>query len=243
MARRHPAGIYEATFPRRRRRRRRRLPPAGRLIPAATPPRSTTRIDTAACISDYDLYLFGEGNHTRIYDKLGAHPMTIGAIEGVHFAVWAPNATRVSVVGDFNEWDGRVHPMRSLGASGVWEIFVPTAQARRALQVRDAIADRRDRHQGRIRSVRVRGAAAVGIDRVQPSTRVARRRVDDDRRRRRSWFERPMAIYEVHLGSWARSEYEWRGGRRSIPDATASLPSGSSLTSRRWVTRTSNCCR
>ena len=79
-------------------------------------------------IGDFDLYLFGEGNHTRIYDKLGAHPMRIGDSDGVHFAVWAPNAQRVSVVGDFNGWDGRAHPMRSLGSSGVWEIFVPAAR-------------------------------------------------------------------------------------------------------------------
>ena len=75
--------------------------------------------------SDYDLYLFGEGNHTRIYDKLGAHVIKVGAVDGTHFAVWAPNAERVSVVGDFNGWDGRLHPMRSLGASGIWEIFLP----------------------------------------------------------------------------------------------------------------------
>ena len=79
-------------------------------------------------LSDFDMYLFGEGNHTRIYDKLGAHPIDVGGVAGVHFAVWAPNAARVSVVGDFNAWDGRVHPMRSLGASGVWEIFIPAAQ-------------------------------------------------------------------------------------------------------------------
>ena len=91
-------------------------------------------------ITDYDLYLFGEGNHTRIHDKLGAHPMTLGSTEGVHFAVWAPNATRVSVVGDFNDWDGRVHPMRRLGVSGVWEIFVPVGAARAPLQVRAARA-------------------------------------------------------------------------------------------------------
>ena len=78
-------------------------------------------------LSDFDLYLFGEGKHTRLYDKLGAHPMTIGDAAGVHFAVWAPNAHRVSVVGDFNDWDGRRHPMRVLGVSGVWEIFVPGA--------------------------------------------------------------------------------------------------------------------
>ena len=129
-------------------------------------------------ITDYDLYLFGEGNHTRIHDKLGAHPMTIGSTEGVHFAVWAPNATRVSVVGDFNGWDGRVHPMRRLGVSGVWEIFVPTRGDRQSLQVRAAHAERRDCRQGRSVRIRVRGAAAVGVDRLSPRLRLGRRGVD-----------------------------------------------------------------
>jgi len=76
-------------------------------------------------LTDFDLHLFGEGTHQRIFEKLGAHRMRMGSTSGVHFAVWAPNADRVSVIGDFNGWDGRVHPMRLLGPSGVWEIFVP----------------------------------------------------------------------------------------------------------------------
>jgi 1,4-alpha-glucan branching enzyme len=76
-------------------------------------------------LGDQDLYLFNEGNEHRIYDKLGAHQRDLGGTTGTAFAVWAPSASRVSVVGDFNGWDGRYHPMRSLGASGVWEIFIP----------------------------------------------------------------------------------------------------------------------
>ena len=88
-------------------------------------------------VSDYDLYLFGEGNHTRIYDKLGAHVIKLGAVEGTHFAVWAPNAERVSVVGDFNGWDGRrpsdavARFERHLGDLPAWR------PRRAALQVRD----------------------------------------------------------------------------------------------------------
>src|SRR5215211_2040652 len=78
-----------------------------------------------ALITDFDLYLFGEGKHTRIYDKLGAHPVTSDGAAGYHFAVWAPSADRVNVVGDFNGWDGRSHPLRPLGASGIWGGFVP----------------------------------------------------------------------------------------------------------------------
>src|SRR3972149_4900215 len=76
-------------------------------------------------ISDLDRHLFNEGNHLRIYEKLGTHIMDLDGIKGVHFAVWAPNAKRVSVIGDFNKWDGRRHPMRILGNSGIWELFIP----------------------------------------------------------------------------------------------------------------------
>lgn len=76
-------------------------------------------------LSDLDTYLFNEGTHCRIYEKLGAHFRTIDGVSGVAFAVWAPSAQRVSIVGDFNRWDGRYHPMRFLGSSGVWEIFIP----------------------------------------------------------------------------------------------------------------------
>ena len=126
MVLRHPAGVFEASID------------GIAEIPdyrlrVTYPGNHTTDIDDpyryGRVISDYDLYLFGEGNHARIYDKLGAHAMKVGDAAGVHFAVWAPNALRASVVGDFNSWDGRVHPMRLLGASGVWEIFVPAASA------------------------------------------------------------------------------------------------------------------
>ena len=76
-------------------------------------------------LTDFDLHLLGEGSHWQSYEKMGAHLREITGVQGVQFAVWAPNALRVSVVGDFNRWDGRVHAMRSRGNSGVWEIFVP----------------------------------------------------------------------------------------------------------------------
>src|SRR5438445_6608976 len=76
-------------------------------------------------LGESDLYLFGQGNERRIYDKLGAQLRTVDGVAGASFAVWAPNAQRVSVVADFNGWDGRLHPMRHLGPSGVWEIFIP----------------------------------------------------------------------------------------------------------------------
>ncbi len=76
-------------------------------------------------LTEFDLYLMGEGRHYDTYEKLGAHLITLEGVRGVHFAVWAPSARRVSVVGDFNRWDGRVHPMRARGSSGIWEIFLP----------------------------------------------------------------------------------------------------------------------
>src|SRR5690349_1633278 len=76
-------------------------------------------------LSDFDLHLFGQGRHYGLYHKFGAHPRVRDGVAGVHFAVWAPNAKRVSVVGDFNLWDGRKHAMQARGSSGVWELFVP----------------------------------------------------------------------------------------------------------------------
>src|SRR5262245_37502319 len=76
-------------------------------------------------LGDSDLYLFGKGDERRLYEKLGSQLRAVDGVAGTSFAVWAPNAQRVSVVGDFNDWDGRCHPMRSLGSSGVWEIFLP----------------------------------------------------------------------------------------------------------------------
>ncbi len=82
-----------------------------------------------AQIADFDLHLFGEGKHWHIYRVLGATLCRVDGITGVLFATWAPNATRVSVVGDFNDWDGRRHPLRSRGGSGVWELFIPGLDA------------------------------------------------------------------------------------------------------------------
>src|SRR5438034_3320706 len=80
-------------------------------------------------LGDLDLHLFAEGRHEQIYQKLGAHIRTVERVKGVSFAVWAPQAEGVSVVGDFNRWDGRLHQMRLLGGSGVWELFIPELEA------------------------------------------------------------------------------------------------------------------
>ena len=130
-------------------------------------------------ISDYDLHLFGEGTLREVYDRLGSHPMTLGGVEGVHFATWAPNAQRVSIIGDFNAWDGRVHPMRRLVPSGVWELFVPDLAdgARYKFEVRTT--SRAPAAQDRSLRPILRGAAAIGGDRLQDvELRLGRRGVD-----------------------------------------------------------------
>jgi 1,4-alpha-glucan branching enzyme len=201
MAQRHPVGIYEAVL----QDETQQVPYLLRLtdrsghVSEFDDPYRFGRI-----LSDFDMYLFGEGKHTRIYDKLGAHTLDVGGTAGVHFAVWAPNALRVSVVGDFNRWDGRVHPMRSLGASGVWEIFIPAAKIG-------------DKYKFELRARA--GDVLVKIDpfglafEVPPLSASIVCRPDhswqDDewmtgRPAMGCWFDRPMSVYEVHLGSWAR---------------------------------------
>jgi len=122
----HPGGLFEGRLPHRR-----PLVPY-RLVTRYADGSEHSRPDPyyfSPQLSDYDLYLFGEGNHHRIYRKLGAHPEVVDGTRGTRFAVWAPNAERVSVVGPFNLWDGRRHPLQVRGSSGVWELFVPDVDA------------------------------------------------------------------------------------------------------------------
>ncbi len=94
-------------------------------------------------LGELDLHLAREGRHEQLYEQLGAHVREVDGVAGTAFAVWAPTARSVSVVGDFNGWDGRLHPMRSLGASGIWELFVPGVAEGAQLQVRDPRRRRR----------------------------------------------------------------------------------------------------
>jgi 1,4-alpha-glucan branching enzyme len=201
MERRHPAGVFEATIeglhqlPTYRLRVTYR---SGHVADLDDPYRY------GRVIGDFDLYLFGEGNHTRIYDKLGAHPLRLADTDGVHFAVWAPNAHRVSVVGDFNGWDGRAHPMRSLGSSGVWEIFIPAAHV--GQHYKFEIRSR----QGHILVKIDPFGFAFEVPPLSASivTHSEYQWADQEwmqaREEAGGWFTRPMAVYEVHLGSWAR---------------------------------------
>ncbi|WP_127477696.1 1,4-alpha-glucan branching protein GlgB [Sulfurivermis fontis] len=158
-------------------------------------------------LGDFDLYLFGEGRHHHAYRFLGAHPRCIDGIDGVQFAVWAPNAERVSVVGDFNRWDGRCHPMRTRGGGGVWELFIPGLQAgtlyKFELRHRDsgAVMVKTDPY-GRRFELRPATAAIVDAESRYPWQ-------DGDwlrNRANRDWLHTPMTIYEVHLGSWQKDD-------------------------------------
>jgi len=201
MTRRHIAGVFEARLAGFREvpAYRLRVTYPGGYVADIDDPYRYGRV-----VGDYDLYLFGEGNHTRVYDKLGAHPMELDGVEGAHFAVWAPNAQRVSVVGDFNDWDGRMHSMRSLGASGMWEIFLPSARVghRYKFEIRTRQGDILIKTDPFGRASEVPPLSASIVTRSTYTWR------DDEWMRSRAqaegWFSRPMACYEVHLGSWAR---------------------------------------
>jgi 1,4-alpha-glucan branching enzyme len=155
-------------------------------------------------LGDFDLHLFSEGTHYRAWEKLGSRRVTVDGLTGVHFAVWAPNAQRVSVIGDFNRWDGRVNPMRKLVPSGVWEIFIPELPERSCykFEIRSTgghLLHKSDPY-GRYFEIPPNTASLVFEERYQWGDHEWMR----DRPSFDAWRERPMSIYEVHLGSWRR---------------------------------------
>ena len=156
-------------------------------------------------LTDFDRYLLGSGNHWKLYEKLGAHPRKVQDQQGVNFALWAPNAQSIQVVGDFNQWDGRAHPMRKQIPSGVWELFVPNVQA------------------GMNYKYRVRSLDGRVIDKADPFafySEVPPRTASIvhslsyqwndaswlDERAQNRILQKPISIYEVHLGSWRKCE-------------------------------------
>lgn len=152
-------------------------------------------------LTDFDLHLFAEGNHHRIYEKLGAHPVTVEGVAGVNFAVWAPNARNVSILGDFNQWDGRQHQMQKR-ANGTWELFVPEVQVgdRYKYEIKNwegHIYEKSDPY-GFQQEPRPKTASIVtnlnGYEWHDADWMAQRRQTDP--------LTRPVSIYEVHLGSW-----------------------------------------
>ncbi len=131
----HPAGLFEGDA------RGRELPLRYQLeVDYGDAGSSRSRTRTASCrrSASSTCYLLGEGRHEELWERLGAHVREVDGVTGTAFAVWAPSARAVSVVGDFNYWDGRLHPMRSLGASGIWELFLPGVAEGRATSTRSA---------------------------------------------------------------------------------------------------------
>ncbi len=159
-------------------------------------------------LPDYDIHLFAEGKHWHIYRLLGAHIINVDGIEGVFFATWAPNAERVSVIGNFNTWDGRAHPMRVRGASGLWELFIPGLKEAELYKF-----EIRNRDSGHIHE-KTDPYAQLMETRPATSSVVFRENQftwqDQDwlnKRQHSDWLHEPMSIYEVHLGSWQRDEH------------------------------------
>ena len=228
LARIDPSGLFEGALP---------APPdvAGGWLSGAAyryhvkehalPPR--TLADPYA-FSDFmvgalDQHLFNSGNHYRIYDKLGAHIRAVEGVAGVGFAVWAPNAAGVSVVGPFNAWDGRSHQMKRHGLSGIWELFIP-GQAEGTLYKFEIRAP--NGH------VYLKADPYAFLTEVPPANASIvyqpqhRYRWEDEawmeRRARSDTWSRPIAIYEVHLGSWAREAQNRHLSYRALADRLVS---------------------
>jgi 1,4-alpha-glucan branching enzyme len=206
---RHPAGLYEGLVAGARTPLRYRVEvryPGGNTFSLTDP------YAFLPTLGELDVHLAVEGRHEALYEKLGAHVREVDGVTGTSFAVWAPSARSVSVVGDFNSWDGRLHPMRSLGASGVWEIFIPDLRpgTKYKFEVRTQTG-----------SLLLKADPFAFAAECPPKTASvvfeSRHQWTDD-----EWLEErrlaephavPLSIYEVHLGSWRRNPLE---GNRSL---------------------------
>ena len=215
LAQRGATGLWEAQVPRRKNRFDYRLQvgwadgSAGRYADAYA---------FGSLIHADDLHFFGEGSHLRPFTLLGAHPISAGGVSGVRFAVWAPNARRASVVGDFNGWDGRRHPMRLHHGGGVWEIFVPHAGVGDAykfelLNAGGGLLPLKADPYARASQLRP-ATASIVANLPAPSRLPAGRAAANER-------HAPVSIYEVHLGSWRRHP---DGRWHSWDELAAALP-------------------
>jgi 1,4-alpha-glucan branching enzyme len=151
---------------------------------------------------EFDFFLYGQGNHFRIYEKLGAHPREVNGETGVNFAVWAPNARQVTLIGSFNDWNGHIHPMQNVNFSGIWELFIPHAKPGDAYKFRvtDAHGHQTDKSD-----------PYAFYAELPPRTASIVHDVDQfewndenwmNRRREQNQLQRPISVYELHLGSW-----------------------------------------
>lgn len=214
MRRVHPSGFYEAICTDTDSSPNYRLRVAskgGEIIEMHDP------YNVEPLVSEFDLFLFGEGRNWEIYNKLGAHVREVDGVKGVNFAVWAPNAESVQVVADFNHWDGQSHPMRKHIPAGVWELFVPGIDAGEKYKFR----------------IKTRGGNSIDktdpfgfYAELPPRTASVVSKLDDYEWQDSSWLDRrasrdplkdPINIYELHLGSWRRDpegHHGWMNYRR-----------------------------
>jgi len=197
LSRLHEAGVFSGTVAGQ-------LPYAYRLLLDGTGSEIILAdpYDFGPVLSELDVYLHAEGSYERSFEKMGAHPRIMDGVEGTSFAVWAPNARRVSVVGDFNDWDGRCHPMRLHPGAGLWDIFLPGvglgALYKFEIKTRDgAVLLKADPYAfGAERAPRT-ASVVRGLPRKPEAGPPPRQGPPADR-------HAPIAIYEVHLGSWRR---------------------------------------
>ncbi len=171
-------------------------------------------------LGDLDLYLAGEGKHFELYERLGAHLREIDGVKGTSFAVWAPNAKRVSVIGTFNNWDGRLFPMRNMGESGIWELFIPDVDQGEfyKYEIKTRANDLRIKTDPFSFMMELRPGSASRVWDVEAyrwgdSQWLQERTISDP-------MTKPMAIYELHLGSWLRVNEEagrWASYREIAP--------------------------
>ena len=206
MSRIHPDGVFEALFPLDT-----EIFPYRLEITGGDSYRWTQHDPYAfgTVLTDFDIHLLSEGSHLAQYEKMGSHVVDIGGIRGTAFVVWAPNAERVSVVCNFNHWDGRVHPMRNRGESGIWEIFLPGVVEEEVYKY-----EIRSRDTGEL----LAKTDPFGFRfELPPRTGTIVCDIEGyawgdaswlEGRAQRSILEAPMAVYEVHLGSWKRKEGE-----------------------------------
>ncbi len=214
MVRTHDAGFFTADLGARE-----RFPYRLRVRAGGTTFETDDPYRFGPTLGELDLHLIGEGRHLRLWEKFGAHPLRHEGVDGVAFALWAPNAKRASVVGDFNFWDGRRHPMRFHPGTGVWEIFLPGV-ALGSVYKYELLA-----HDGRLLPLHPDpyGFAAQKLPETSSVVAVpGMAQWQDDAwlaaRAQADWRSGPMSIYEVHVGSWKRADGNRRLTYREIAD-------------------------
>ncbi len=220
LVQRDPGGIWEVQLPRRRQRFNYRLQVEWT---GGASGRYADPYAFASLIAPDDLHYLGEGSHLRPFTVLGAHPLHAGDVDGVRFALWAPSAQRASVVGDFNAWDGRRHPMRR-HPGGVWELFVPHAGEGDRYKFEllgpqgELLPLKADPY---ARAAELRPATASVVAPLPPAVALPAGRAQANDR------HAPISIYEVHLGSWRRHPdgawHSWDELAQAVPAYAADM--------------------